>query len=452
MDLSIQNRILGILKSVLYSVFILAMFVSNGQSNFNGQILYRQDSTPVAYAAIRILGTETYCQTNAVGEFSLNAPTGNSGFYIELFAIGLRDTISCKSTSSPERYVLFTNKVTLQLSGVDIEGYTARKIVEKAVGAIPLNYTDSAFAAWSFLRKYQQVNGRYRNLTEAEEIILFILSAKHPYSDPTYGFYVAQLRRSPYLQVIDDFSYFDEEKYFLSQNPVYNLIQSSINPNGFDYYLFTFDSTENENEFAIRYSCNKFSSESHGLENFIYLNLDGEAQEDGLLIIDKKTLAFKRIERNAVRNKNFNYPYNNNWLLPSRQFYVEFSDAKLITEYEEMNGKWFLKFMGHSYTSDYFSRNTAKKTYTITETTEWYCDSVSHFVPTDLSGLFVADTSLTDDPYEYDSMEWDESCVPLWYFTSGNEVLQSISDSKTPAQIFLEGGQTAAGGRDKKRK
>ncbi|MGD9493963.1 MAG: hypothetical protein AB7V36_11485 [Bacteroidales bacterium] len=436
----IQNRNPEILKSMLSSVFFMAIFFSNGQSGFNGQILYRQDSTPVAYAAIRILGTEIYCQTNAAGDFSLNAPAGNSDFYIEVFAIGLRDTILCKATSSQTRQILFTNKITLQLSSVDIEGYTARKIVEKAVEAIPLNYTDSGFAAWTFLRKYQQVNGLYRNLAEVEATILFILSLKHPYDNPSYGFYVQKIRRSPYSVIIDDLEYNDGVRYFLNQNPVYNLTISSLNPNGFDYYLFSFDSSANDEEYAIRYSCNKFSSESHGIDNFVFLKLAGEAVEEGLFIIDKETFAFKRIERSAVRNMDYNYPYNNNWLLPSRDFFVEFSDAKFIAEYEKIGSKWFLKFMGHRFTSHYYKQNTSEITYTITETTEWYCDSVSHFISETISNSFVSDTSLTDHPYVYDSSQWNESSVPPWYFENREDVLISIGQGKTPEQIFTEGG------------
>lgn len=422
----------------VWVAFLIAVHVS-GQNSFKARLLFRNDSTPVSYAAIRLSGTETYAETNFEGKFELVVPGGMKVLQLEVFAIGLRDTVACLATAQGQ--LLFIDRPSLPLGVVNIEGYTARGIVEKAVAMIPVNYTDSSFAAFTFVRRYMKVNNKFRNLIEARMVVLYLLKTRKNNQTPEYGFCVQNIRRSPFSYVIDDFKYGRDILYFLTQDPVYNVSLSALNPNAFDYYNFSFDSTSNDSVYVIRYSCSDFSSESHGLENFLELGMEGEGTEKGCLVIDAETFAFKRIERISERNPNYHYPKNNNCLLPSRKYFVEFVQGTLVSEYKERNGKWFLTFQGHQHTNDYFDMFTGKKIYSISDVTEWHCDSVTHFIPTSMAGKFVSDTSLTAEEYSYNPSQWTFADSICYYFYTANEVFNSLGAGILPEQIFSEGGK-----------
>lgn len=420
-------------------LFFLTVPVA-GQSTFKGILLSKQDSTPVAYAIIKLVDFAIYAETKSNGEFKLRLPSNNRELHFEIFAIGLRDTVCYQRTFSGTEKI-YVDKTPVILSPATIKGLSAMETVKKAVSLIPANYTDSSFAAFSFYRQYEKINGEFKNLVEAQSVVSFKLSLSKNKIKSEYGFDIETMRRSNYEYVIDDLQYDDFNfTELLNQNPVYNLTESSLNPNAFSFYRFNFDTANKTDDFVINYTCFDFSSETHGVSNIRDLDWRGESWEEGRIVIDRKTFAFKKIERTAHRNKEFHYPKNNNYLLQSKKYYEEFVDGNLVTEYEEVKGKWFLKKICYKYTNVFYNALTNNKEFTITEISEWYCDSVSHYINTGLADKFFKDAPLPLYVYKYDPSQWNKA-LPAFFFYKQEDVYRDLEKQYSLEEQFENNGK-----------
>jgi len=419
--------------------FILTVSVF-GQSTFKGILLSEQDSTPIAYAVVKLVDIGVYAETKSNGEFKFRLPSNNKELHFEIFAIGLRDTICYQRTFNGTEKI-YVDKTPLSLTSVTVKGLTAKETVKKAVSLIPANYTDSSFASFSFYRQYEKINGEFKNLIEAQSVVSFKLSVSKNKIKSDYGFDIEQMRRSNYEYVIDDFKYDDFNfSDLLNQNPVYNLSESSLNPNAFSFYKFSFDTANKSDDYVINYLCFDFSSETHGVSNIREAGWQGESWEEGQFVIDRKTFAFKKIERTAHRNKEYHYPKHNNYLLPSKRYYEEFVDGNLISEYEEVKGKWFLKKICHSYTNDFFNSLTSNKEYTVTEISEYYTDSVSHYISTDLTDKFFKESPLPLRVYKYELSQWHKTLPPFHYF-SKEDIYKDLNKQSAVEEQFENNGK-----------
>ncbi len=433
------------LHKIVLRYFLTAMLLSTGisafgQNSFKAILLSQQDSTPVAFAIVKMIETGNFAQTNSKGEFHFQIPQNLKKLHFEISAIGFHDTIIYNRTHSAIEKI-YINRSPVSLSQVNIKGLTAKETVKKAVDMIPINYSDSSFASFSFFRQYDKVNGVFKNLIEAQTVILFKIAFAKNRITSSYGFDIEQMRRSNFNFDIDDSKYYQNNiAELLDQNPVYNLLQGSLNPNAFNFYTFNFDTTNKTDDYVIKYSCSEFSSENHGVDNMRDLGWSGEGMEEGVFIIDRKSFAFKKIERTAIRNKDFNYPKNNNWVLPSRHYYAEFVDGKLVAEFEKNKSKWFLKKLCHTYTNEYFKGATTTKEFTITENYEWYSDSVTHFIASDRTDKFYLDTYLPSCDYTYNKSEWDKRLPPFQYYKK-EDIYDDLNTQSPIEEQFEKSGK-----------
>lgn len=410
------------------------------QDSFKGILLCKQDSTPIQFAIVKSIDINSFAQTNAKGEFRFQIPLSFKELHFEISAIGVHDTIIVNRKSITSE-VIYVDKLPLTLSTVSVKGLSARETVKKAVDMIPENYLDSSFASFSFFRQYEKVNGEFKNLIEAQTIVLFQFSALKNRISLSNGFVIEQMRKNNFKYDIDDFNYHQNDiADLLNEDPVYNLLTGSLNPNAFYYYTFSFDTANKTDDFVIIYSCREFSSETHGVDNLRDLGWNGEGREEGKLTIDHNSFAFKKIERTAYRNKDFNYPKNNNWVLPSRHYYGEFVSGKLVTEYEQHNAKWRLKKICHSYTNEFFLGQTAKKTFIITDNFEWHSDSITHFIGSDLVDKFFIDTYLPSCVYTYNKEQWDKA-LPQFYFFNKEDVYHDLEKESSLEKQFENNGK-----------
>jgi len=425
----------------LTSIFIIIISLSaSAQVGFRGILLNKQDSTPVQFAIIKSIDLGSFTQTTIDGKFQFPLSQNIKNVRFEISAIGLRDTIVFRRTKNAEEKI-YIERPLLSLTPVTVKGLSAKETVRLAVDMIPVNYTDSSYAAFSFFRQYDNVNGLFKNLIEVQGVILVKLSLENNRFKQKFGYDVEQMRRSNFKNDIDDFDYYqDDYEALFREDPVYNLLAGALNPNAFNFYTFNFDTTNHTDDFVIKYSCKEFSSEGHGVGDLRDLNWSGEGVEEGKFVIDSKTFAFKKIERKALRNKDFKYPLNNNWLMPSKQFYEEFVDGYLVTEYNQVNGKWFLSKILHRFTNDYFRGKTLKKEYTVKETYEWYADSVTHFIGPKLADKFFVDTYLPSCNYTYDPEKWKASSHPF-FFDRKEDVYLDMEKITTVEEQFENNGK-----------
>ena len=163
------------LHKIVLRYFLTAMLLSTGisafgQNSFKAILLSQQDSTPVAFAIVKMIETGNFAQTNSKGEFHFQIPQNLKKLHFEISAIGFHDTIIYNRTHSAIEKI-YINRSPVSLSQVNIKGLTAKETVKKAVDMIPINYSDSSFASFSFFRQYDKVNGVFKNLIEAQTVI-----------------------------------------------------------------------------------------------------------------------------------------------------------------------------------------------------------------------------------------------------------------------------------------
>jgi hypothetical protein len=235
-----------------------------------------------------------------------------------------------------------------------------------------------------------------------------------------------QVIRSPHTSDITGI-YGDGFKDLMLQNPVYHYGKSFLISDVFKYGELHFDTSPGSDDYRIKYDCYNCATEPHGINGFFggaFLAFKGESREHGVFIIDRETFAFKRIERKAVRNKEYNYPRNNNYVLPLREYTAEFVYGDLVAEYESIKGKWFLKSLLHQYTNEFFRVPSNTKMYRMTDNFEWYSGSVSRYVDESLLDQFQRSPNLARSYSSYytDSIE----AAPDFYYFKGESVYRDV--------------------------
>ncbi len=427
------------MKSFLLISAIFLSIALPAQVQFRGRLLNVHDSTRLQFAVVRIFGTEAFTQTDTSGYFELLYNPKPEGLKLIIYAINLRDTLEIKPLKKVINQV-YTDLKPIDLGGVTIKGLSAEETVLKAVKMIPQNYTDSSFAAFSFYRQYEKINGKFSNLIETEAIVLYKLKKKEGLINMSNAFRIEKLRRTNLEECTDNTRLYEGDfLYFIKQNPIYDLPASSLNPNAFSFYKFSFDTTNRTDDIVVNYVCNDFTSESHGISNYSELDLRGEGTETGRLIIDRKTFAFKKIERHSKRDPRYDYPFNNNFMLPKRQFYCELVDGDLIIEFKEIKGKYFISSAFHKFSNDYYSVITGRKACTVEQSSEWYCDSVSHFLSQELLEGFESDVQLQTRDYIYSPSLWTKH-LPSYYFYTENQIINNINSTMTTEIQFQLNG------------
>lgn len=420
------------------ALLLLVLGTVGAQVSFNGILISKYDSLPMAFANIKLTEADKYTATNEKGEFAFSIPGRLELLHLEISSIGCHTTIAHKPKYGAAEKI-YVDQTPVAAKEVEVRGYTAKSIVKKAVEQIPQNYPDTSYIDYSFYREYQKVNGRFKNLIEAQSAIAFNLSKENGKLVSKEAFITSALRRSNFKYDITDFSG-DGYMELLHQNPVFYLMDGSLNPKAFDDYVFSFDTLMLPDAYVIDYVCRDYTSDKHGVENYTFLDFAGESREYGKLTIDRETFAVISIERTAVRNKRYNYPKNNNFLLPSRAYTGEFIAGYLLAEYYPLNGKWYPKRLLHTYTNEYFRTETYAKEYTTTSVFEWYSGSVKRSIPKEMLDRFYFTPGLYSSTYVYDRSKWEKE-LPDFYFYKKENVLKDLERKMPLEQQFTEEGK-----------
>lgn len=318
-------------KRTLVLVLLLMALLPglNGQVRFRAILLSQNDSLPMPFASIKLVEKGIYGQytsSNVKGEFDFILNEKKPVLKLEVSTIDCHVTLNfIPAYSGLEK--LYVQQSSGSLDEVVIEGLSARQVVEKAVAAIPVNYDDSGYVAYSFYRQYQKINGEYKNLAEAKMAVLFNIVSKGNMLTATEAFALEKLRRSGQVDPFNGY-FGDAASGLFLQNPVLHLQESSLHPGGFKKMTFTFDSLQSEHAYIVDYITD-VSSDGHGIGNYSECHLNGESREYGRLYIDRASFAIVKYERHAVRNRAYDYPLFNNFLVPERKYTVEFLDGHL---------------------------------------------------------------------------------------------------------------------------
>lgn len=353
-----------LLRALIFFALSMPCLAAFAQSTFQGILLSKEDSTAIPFARLKLIetGKETVTDNGGLFHFVLSEELKN--FRLQVAALGV-DTVFSIADAKNKIHRIYLSFQPYELTSVTNLGLTAKQVVEKAIASIPKNYPRSDYVYYSFYREYQQVNGRFKNLIEAKPVVLLQPAMEKNRLTAKEAFALPAIRRSDFSLDIKDFYDGGSLAELLAQNPVYHLEHSSLTPYYLERCKFHFDTTlTSEAKYVINYYCD-YSSDCHGILNAA-TQFRGESYEMGTLLIDKPSFAFNRIERRSFRNRNYNYPFNNNFVLPSRNYFGEFVSGSFMVEYQPIEGSWFLNKLLYSYTNNFFKTVFGAKEFTIT--------------------------------------------------------------------------------------
>lgn len=158
-----------------FFIFLLLATVCLAQKGdfFSGKIQDAKTGEPVVFANIRIKDRALGVITNLDGSFRIPFRYKDYGNIIEVSSLGyqtkeipitefLEDTVNI--------IVLDESSIVLQEAVVKARDkrrrLSAKKIVQKAIDAIPINYPTTSFSTIGYYRDYQFKDGEYINLNE----------------------------------------------------------------------------------------------------------------------------------------------------------------------------------------------------------------------------------------------------------------------------------------------
>ncbi|PQJ10451.1 hypothetical protein CJD36_010775 [Flavipsychrobacter stenotrophus] len=225
----------------------------------------------------------------------------------------------------------------------------------------------------------------------------------------------------------------------MDENPVYNLANSSIAPNRLIMYQFSFDTSEKFSDYVIDYLCPTTSKENYGFLGDIEGTFKGASYEIGRLVIDRQTLAIKKITRKACRNPHYVFPYSGgaNYTNDGKNTF-EFVAGELEAEYEERSGKWYTKRLYRKYRTNFFDKYEDTKEFDITDMFEWQSDSISRYITGDLVNAFYPKLRQYG-VYSYNKEFWDNSNVPF-HFADKDAVSKDLLRWGVVEQQFVKEG------------
>ena len=409
------------------------------QTQFNGVIFNTVDSSVVSYAVIRVEEADLSLFSDSLGRFSFPLAKEVKKLQFTISVSGHRFSVThTRQFADTERVYVHIEPYLLQEA--KIVGLSARDIVKKAVRQIPVNYADSSYFANAFYRQYQQINDLFVNLIEAQHVVMFKVTKGKEQLHATEAYAVQQLRRTHFYH--DEMNrQLDNVADQLEINPVYHLANSSLVPGKLDNYRFHFDSVQTEDEYVISYLFLNYSAETFG---FVGLDIarcfPGCVYETGQFVIDRKTFAFRHIERKTVRNPGYSfYGSQINFIFPEKKYFYEFKDAALVVDYVPVDGKWYLRKLCHRYATDFYFSGFGNKDCTIEDNFEWQCDSISRYIPEELVHSFYPRLRQYGQ-YNYDAAFWQQTDFPF-YFHPRAAVYKGLDHWMDVEAQFLKEGQ-----------
>ena len=400
------------MKKVVYSFFLFVFsvlgFSSSAQVQFKLQLLQSNDSLAIPYASVKDLKTSKVYLSNLNGEVLFTFNKLPKQLKLAVSFIGNKGIYEVQ-INHPSEQQLFLHKKTFQLAEAAIKGLTAKDIMLKVVKQIPENYLDSSFLLLGNYRQFQQINGKYKNLIEAQMGIASQLTRNENELKAKESFAIIQMRRSHYYYPIDGNTP-DDINDLMLENPIYHLMRNSLNPKAFDEYEFEFDTNSffSKKEYIIHYRNKSLPVERHSIDGYEYGYFSGEAREQGTFVVSKENFALLELERNSIRNPQYSYPMNNNYVLPSKRYTIEFKGAHLKMKFDIKDGKYFLKELYHQYSHDFFDAKSGVKRYFIQDFFEWNSVLATRVLPIEMKDDFYETTALPLSNYTYEPAAWSQ--------------------------------------------
>ena len=428
------------MKYVVTIWLVLIVFCAplqiNAQHLYTATIINAATNAPMADCPIQLEGVRGLYSTDSLGKFEINRPDTGA---INLTVLGLNCHVAI---SIPKPNTQFSPVVVFcppyELETVPIEYLDGLTIMKKAAGQLPYLYADSAHIAFGFYRNYKKINHVFREITEANVATVMRIKNEKNKLDCDEAFGLQKIRRTRYTIAIDQ--YYDHALYdVFKQNPVYHHDYSLLTPYFLRHGDFYIDSTSTDSTWVISYSLRGITGENHGVDNYSSEEFYGEADESGYYIINKDDYAILKIVREAKRDPKYEYPKNNNFLMPDLKYTGEFDEGYLEINYLNLNGKYFVKNIFHAHTNSFTHVATNQEVYQITDYSEWTCDSIGYIIDDTLMQQLNTYENNEFVKYTYHPEQWEQ--LPPFFFVKQETVLNDIKKRGDLNTLFMNGGK-----------
>jgi len=161
------------IKSIhLLALLILLPFGVFSQDFVQGRLLDSISKTPVVFASIVLKGSSKGVISNEDGSFRIPVDFISEYDELTISSMGYATlTVPTDNLLEGKVNIVYVVPKTIELQEATVVGYkekfSAKKIVRKAIRAIPENFSTNPFAIVGYYRDYQQDDSKYVNLNEA---------------------------------------------------------------------------------------------------------------------------------------------------------------------------------------------------------------------------------------------------------------------------------------------
>ncbi|MBC8047166.1 MAG: hypothetical protein H7Y00_10250 [Fimbriimonadaceae bacterium] len=376
---------------ILYAQGILCC---SAQNIFQGILLTENDSTALPYAVIKLTATGEMQITDEFGVFTLTTTKDISILELEIAVLNYHGVIQYERTHSvPENIYIPVGSIFL--NNVEINGYSAEQVIQKAVEQIPFLYPDSAYVANGFYRQIHKENKKFVRLIEVQSNVLFNMSNIRNKLTSEETVSIQSMRRS-FNYEENGGTHLNHFFEVLHEDPVYHLAGNFLHPNAMYLYTFTFDTAATNGTYIIHFRSTR---------------ADPEKIITGTITIDEFHFAIMDIEIFTIEKPHT--LYKNNFTIDKR-FTVEHVDGYFHFTYAPINDVWYLQKIQKEYTHDYIRTQIYEKAYVVTESFEWYFDALpdNTYALTgfsDIGNLYLCN-------YIYDPDKWNDPLPPYKFF------------------------------------
>lgn len=159
-------------KNVLFALLLLIPFGVFSQNFIQGRLLDSISKSPVVFASIVLNGSSKGVISNEDGSFRIPVQFKNEYDELIILSMGYESlVVSMENLLEDTINTVYLVPKTIELQEATVIGYrnnlTAKRIVRKAIRAIPDNFSTNPFSIVGYYRDYQKDNSTYVNLNEA---------------------------------------------------------------------------------------------------------------------------------------------------------------------------------------------------------------------------------------------------------------------------------------------
>ncbi|HNR18512.1 MAG TPA: carboxypeptidase-like regulatory domain-containing protein [Bacteroidia bacterium] len=347
-----------------------------------GVLKAEQTNKAIAYANVYVKNTQQ------------NALADESGFFILPCIVSEMDSVCVNALGYSFKSILvkdFKNDTVLTLKAktelplLQVRGFTAREVIEKAIRNLHYYFPDSNIQLESFYRQYHKENGKYVRLIEAKIITPEKTYNNFNSSNHNEKVYVKNVRRSNVYEQNKE-KHGDHLIDLLYDNPVKHPVGTVLNLKGLSFYNFRFTDESNEKITVI-----EFNSFGTGTPK----------AEGGKLYIDEKTFLIEKVivesfpnpKAKQVYYSKANHPYD--W---------KFRNGYLEISFNKKDGYMQVAEIKKYYTHYLFDNATNSLSFLVEENFELIkTKTFSENIP---EKFFTGSSNLYSQKYNYNEADW----------------------------------------------